>query len=339
MRKFVPFPINVTLASPLFELAPIASNSSLGWAPNCMSPDCLSTSSWSTSVQNSTLEVKFWAYDIVFDGTVQGDMQVQVLLDDTEVDWSPSGSVLLGLHDLTFTPQHSVLLKILDASDGARLTINQVRVNGSTITDDNIPFTRWTLPSNDSEHFEYTGLTWQTNTPDLAFPTTYFSSVGDKVSVASNASVFAIYGPCGPSNGLMQVSISSEGTSTVNTSRPFQADDCLLFQSGGMTSTVMHNFVIENVDGRQLGINRVEFGRILVFTSRNNTANAKAGMIVGIVAGVIVIGVVLIIIYACRYRAKQRASKKKGLFSVLCVDVYFINSYFLAMGLSVLLGF
>lgn len=117
----------------------------------------------------------------------------------------------------------------------------------------------------------------------------------------------------------MQVSISSEGTSTVNTSRPFQADDCLLFQSGGMTSTVMHNFVIENVDGRQLGINRVEFGRILVFTSRNNTANAKAGMIVGIVAGVIVIGVVLIIIYACRYRAKQRASKKKGLFSVLCM--------------------
>lgn len=90
----------------------------------------------------------FAAYDIVFDGTVQGDMQVQVLLDDTEVDWSPSGSVLLGLHDLTFTPQHSVLLKILDASDGARLTINQVRVNGSTITDDKYVLVFLVLDSN-----------------------------------------------------------------------------------------------------------------------------------------------------------------------------------------------
>lgn len=87
-----------------------------------------------------------------------------------------------------------------------------------------------------------------------------------------------IYGPCGPSNGLMRVTID-EGRTVVNTSKPIQANDCLLFQSKGISGSYrLHDLVVENIDGEQLGIDRIEFIRTVYMSRRENgMANTLAG--------------------------------------------------------------
>ncbi|KAB5587663.1 hypothetical protein CTheo_8897 [Ceratobasidium theobromae] len=311
---YIPFPINVTLSSPLFQLSPIASHNGSGWAPSCTTSDCLSASAWSNGAQNSTLELLFWGHDIAFDGNVRGDMQVQVTLDGNVVNWDPSGDVLFSIHGVDNLVQHMLSLRVANTAANAHLTINQVRINGSAFTDMIIPSVRWILPSNDST-FSYNGFVQHMSSPGLASTTTYIStSVGDKMSAKFNASAFVVYGPCGPSGGLIRVSTYTT-QAIVNISTPFQADDCLLFQSQGMPSVSWHQLEIENMDGRQLGINRIEFFRTTTF-SESEGRNATPWITVSSVVVAILVMVGIIIIYALLARSEETRTKIRKIFKL-----------------------
>ncbi|KAJ1307100.1 hypothetical protein OPQ81_001218 [Rhizoctonia solani] len=257
-----PYPITSYPSSPLWQLSPVSSNSSLGWAPSCTSSSCLPTASWSTGAVNSTITYMFWAWGYTVNGTVEGNMKIQAIRDGQEEVLNPSGDNLFtypGLPGDLWT-QHNLTFKVLEASPGSRLTINKAHINGSSFSDAVNPYTIWTLPSNDGA-FHYSGFVQQPAASELPSPTTYVSSTaGDQASMQFNGSAFTIYGPCGPSSGLMRVKIDGK-EETINTTKPFQSDDCLLYQSYSFQATFLHTLDIQNVDGRTLGLNRVEFFR------------------------------------------------------------------------------
>ncbi|CAE6464392.1 unnamed protein product [Rhizoctonia solani] len=259
---YTPFPFNVTAISPLFQLSPLSSNgTSMGWVPSCITPECMPTASWSTSAVNATLSFQYWGVGVAFDGKVQGNTTVQLVRDDVQHEWKPSGETLFNLlskpTDQFF--QHNVTLKVIDASPNALLTVTRARVNGSSYGDFYLYTDRWVLPSNE-DRLKYTGFVPQSSVAHAESSTTYVSSsAGDSVSMQFNGSALLVYGPCGPTNGLMRISIDGQ-QEVVNTSKPFASNDCLLIQSWGLPE-VLHELLIENVDGGKLGIDRLDFFR------------------------------------------------------------------------------
>ncbi|KAG8687922.1 hypothetical protein FRC11_006369 [Ceratobasidium sp. 423] len=301
-----PYPLNTYPSSPLWQLSPITSNSSSGWVPSCTSSNCLPTASWSTGAVNSTLSYTFYAFGFNLNGTVQGDMKLQVIRNDKEESLNSSGDILFSAAGPTDQFLHQNLtIKVLEASAGARLTINGAFLNASTLADIPFPTERWTLPSNDGA-LKYTGFVQQQAASGLASPTTYVSSAaGDKVSMTFNASAFTIYGPCGPSSGLMRVAIDGNTPDTINTTKPIQSDDCLLYQSPGLAVDRLRSFEMENVDGRTLALNRVEYFRIITFTTGGRSTKV-GGMAAGIALGVIVLIAGLVLLYSTRGRKTRQ---------------------------------
>ncbi|KAH7322065.1 hypothetical protein B0J17DRAFT_746616 [Rhizoctonia solani] len=260
---YTPFPFNVTPISPAFHLSPVTSNTSLGWVPSCKTPECIPTASWSTSAINSTIFFPFLGWDVAFDGNVKGNMSIELFFDGEQTTWNPSGDTLFNLQSRStdYKQQRNVTLKVLDASPSAQLTVTRARVNGSSLADYYFPADRWTVPSDD-DRLEYTGFIPQKSVAQAESSTTYVSSrAGDTVTMQFNGSTFLIYGPCGPTNGLMKITVDND-QQTVNTSRPFASDDCLLFQAQGLPVHFQHQLLIENIDGRTLGIDRLEFFKI-----------------------------------------------------------------------------
>ncbi|CUA72738.1 hypothetical protein RSOLAG22IIIB_10275 [Rhizoctonia solani] len=257
---YTPFPFNVTPASSPFDLSPIASNISQGWVPSCSTPDCMPSASWSTGSISATLAFHFWGWDVTFDGNVKGNMSIELLRNGAKEMWNPSEDTLFSLHGQSIDDLYAqnITLKVIDASPGAKLTLKQARVNGSSYVDDIWEWDRWIIPSNDTR-LNYTGFAQQPSSAQAGLQTTYISSkAGDTVFTQFNGSTFLIYGPCGPTNGLIKVEIDSKA-STVNTSKPIPSDDCLIFQAWGLPSPNLHELRIENVDGAALAINRIEF--------------------------------------------------------------------------------
>ncbi|CUA68387.1 hypothetical protein RSOLAG22IIIB_07905 [Rhizoctonia solani] len=313
----LPFPITSYPISPLWQLTPLSSNSSSGWAPNCTSSDCVSTASWSTGVVNSTLTYTFYAWGHTIYGKIDGDMKIQLFRNDKEESINPSGDILWTFPGLpTDEFLHSnITIKVLAASNGARLTVNKAFINGSTYGDSDWPTVQWTIPSNDGS-LKYTGFSKQQATAGLGSPTTYVSSTaGDKVSMQFNGSAVTLYGPCGPSNGLMRINLDGS-ENIINTTKPFQSDDCLLYQSPGFPALNFHTLEIDNVDGRTLAVNRLEFFRVLtIATARNAKANQAGAKIAGIVVGVIVVIAALIVFYSTRSRrVRQKISNSWKVF-------------------------
>ena len=122
-----------------------------------------------------------------------------------------------------------------------------------------------------------------------------------------------IYGPCGPSNGLLNVAIDGE-SSTVNTSTPIAADNCLLYQSKGYSALNLHQLEVTNQDGKSLGINHLQFFRVLEHTTGNSSTTP--GAIVGGVIGGIVFVALCIVLYSLRSRQTRQKINKS--FTVLC---------------------
>ncbi|EUC55309.1 transmembrane protein, putative [Rhizoctonia solani AG-3 Rhs1AP] len=313
-----PYPITSYPSSPLWQLTPVSSNSSAGWAPSCIASDCIPTASWSTGAVNSTLTYMFYAFGHTIYGKVDGDMKLQLIRNGNEEPINPSGGILytfLGnprdddLHqNLTF--------KVIEASNGARLTVNKAFINGSSYAAQYFPSDEWTLASNDGA-LQYTGFVQQQATAGLqqVSPTTYVSSAaGDKVSMQFNGSALTIYGPCGPSSGLIRVTIDGR-EDTTNTTKPLQSDDCLLYQSQGYSVNGFHSFELENVDGRTLAINRLGFFRVLVNAQIHGSTMA-AGKVAGIVVGVVLAVAALIILYSTRSRKSRQKINKP--WTVLC---------------------
>ncbi|CAE6534437.1 unnamed protein product [Rhizoctonia solani] len=303
-----PYPLTTYPSSPLWQLTPVSSNSSLGWAPSCTASDCIPTASWSTGTVNSTITYMYYALGHTIFGKVDGDMKLQLIRNGKEEAINPSGDILFttpGDAAKSDDDLHQNLtIKVIEASNGARLTVNKAFINGSSFVTDPFPSDRWTLASNDGA-LKYTGFVQQQATTGLPSPTTYVSSaVGDKVFMQYNGSAFTIYGPCGPSNGLMRVIIDGK-EDTTNTTKPFQSDDCLLYQSPGMSSNNLHTLEIDNVDGRTLAINHIEFFRILI-NGNSSGATMTGAKIVGIVIGVIVGVAALIILYSTRSRKSRQ---------------------------------
>ncbi|KEP52010.1 P12 domain protein [Rhizoctonia solani 123E] len=275
---YTPFPFNVTAISPLFDLSPVASNdTNLGWVPSCTTPECVPTASWSTSAINSTLSFQFWGWDVAFDGNVKGNMSVKVIRDGVPAAWNPSEDTLYSARGAP-TDQfylHNITLQIIDASPDAQMTIIKARVNGSSFADNYYPTDRWEVPSND-ERIERIGFDLQTSEAHPESSTTYISSrAGDTLSMWFNASTFLVYGSCGPGSGLMRVSINDQ-QQIVNTSKPFASSDCLLFQTHGLPIFIRHLLLIENMDGRTLGINRFEFFRFIYYKERGMSERTLA---------------------------------------------------------------
>ncbi|KAH7337119.1 hypothetical protein B0J17DRAFT_719011 [Rhizoctonia solani] len=217
---YVPFPFSVTPASPLLGLSPVASNTNQGWLPSCSTPECVPTANWSTSLIGASLSFQFWGWDVAFDGEVKGNMSIELLRDGVKEKWNPSADTLFGL--------------ILDASPNAELTVDQARVNGSTL--------RWTIPSHDKS-LSYKGFIEQPSAAEAGSRAMYISSkAGDTASMQFNASTFLLHGPCGPTNGLIKVTIDGREST-----------------AKGFSRSMMHQLVIENVDGATLGIDKFEF--------------------------------------------------------------------------------
>ncbi|CAE6451256.1 hypothetical protein ACGC1H_005366 [Rhizoctonia solani] len=300
----LPFPITSYPTSPLWQLAPLSSNNSAGWAPNCTSSDCVPTASWSTSVVNSTLTYTFYAWGHTIYGKVEGDMKLQLIRNGNEEPINPSGDILWTFPGLSTDEflHSNITIKVLEAGNGARLTVNRAFINGSTYGDSDWPTDQWTIPSNDGA-LKYTGFSQQQATAGLGSPTTYVSSAaGDKVSMQFNGSAVTISGPCGPSNGLMRINL--DGTENIiNTTKPFQSDDCLLYQSPGFPALNFHTLEIANVDGRTLAFNRLEFFRVrTIATPRGARTNQMGAKIAGIVVAAIVVLAGLIVFYSTRSR-------------------------------------
>ncbi|KAH7327630.1 hypothetical protein B0J17DRAFT_215651 [Rhizoctonia solani] len=257
----MPFPFNVTLSSPLFDLSSVGLNVSQGWVPSCSLPECVPTASWSTGSIGASLSFQFWGGDVAFDGNVRGNMSVELLRDGVREMWSPSEDTLFRSRgqDIDNLYSHNISLRVLDASPDAELIIKQAQVNGSTlIYEADGDSHSWFIPSSD-DRLNYTGFIQQTSAASAGSETTYISSKpGDTVSMEFNASTLLIYGPCGPTNGLMRVTINGR-ESTINTSAPIPSSDCLLFQSWALTGTIMNQLLVENADGGMLGIDRIYF--------------------------------------------------------------------------------
>ncbi|CAE6449568.1 unnamed protein product [Rhizoctonia solani] len=294
---YTPYPITTYLSSPLWQLSPVASNISSGWVPSCTSSNCVPTASWSTGAVNSSLTYMFYAWDLILNGTIEGDMKLQVIRNGKEETLNPSGDSLFTVHGLP-TDQllhQNLTITVLEASTGARLTINQAHLNASSYDT-----RQWSIPSNDGA-IQYTGFTQQQAAEGLVSPTTYVSSAaGDKMTMQFNSSAMTIYGPCGPSSGLMRVKIDSRLDETINITKPIQSDDCLLFQSSGLPADFLHSLEVENVSGGTIAVNRMEFFRIVTFTNPRGYKNA--GMIAGIVLGVLLGIAGLVILYSTRSR-------------------------------------
>ncbi|KEP45727.1 putative P12 domain protein, partial [Rhizoctonia solani 123E] len=310
---------NVTPASPPFHLSPTASNITQGWVPSCSTPDCVPTASWSTSSIGATLTFQFWGWDVVFDGNVKGNMSIELLRDGEREMWNPSEDTLFSRHGLPFddTSLQNITLRVLDASPDSELTIKQARVNGSSFIDALWNTNRWIIPSNDAG-LSYTGFVQQASSVHAESQTAYVSSqVGDMMSMQFNGSTLLIHGPCGPTNGLMKVTIDDQ-EATVNTSKPISSDDCLLFQAWGLPRTKMHELLVENIDGTSLGINRIEFLRPTHYSwgahRRSNPAVAIAALAV---AGVIVISILVVsVVYLKTSKQGEKVSRMlKGVFS------------------------
>ncbi|CAE7150476.1 unnamed protein product [Rhizoctonia solani] len=309
-----PFPFNVTAISPLFQLSPVTSNNTnLGWVPSCATPECLPTASWSTSAINSTLSFRYWGWDVAFDGIVKGNLSIQIFVDGTQEIWSPAGNTLFS-HWSTSNEgayEHNITLKVLDASSDAQLTINQARVNGSAYADYYGSTEKWTIPSND-DRLVYEGFVPQTSVTHSRSSTTYTSSrIGDSLSLQSNASAFVVYGPCGPTSGLLKVTVENLQRiqqQIVNTSKPFASEDCLLFQTWGLAGpTSLKKILIENVDGGMIGINRFEAFKVKLYSS-GGPSLTRTGIISGAVVGAIAVSVIVIVVYVKR-KAKRRAKR------------------------------
>ncbi|KAJ1303568.1 hypothetical protein OPQ81_011752 [Rhizoctonia solani] len=237
--------------------------------PSCATPECIPNASWSTGAINSTLSFQFWGWDVAFDGWVKGNMSVQLFRNGVQEYY-----------------RHNITLKITDASLEAELTVTQARVNGSTHADIYVPADRWIVPSSD-DRLEYKGA-------------------GDTLSMQFNGSTFLIYGPCGPASGLMTVTIDGR-QQTVNTSKPFASDDCLLFQAQSISVRSLHQLLIENTDGRTLGIDRLEF--FMILTYKVGPGHTLGAIVVSCaVMGAIILGAVTIIVYV-----KRAVKKKQGM--------------------------
>ncbi|CAE6498278.1 unnamed protein product [Rhizoctonia solani] len=257
-----------------------------------------------------------WGHTIY--GKVDGNMKLQLIRNGNEEAINPSGDILYtfpgnptddGLHQ-------NLTIKVLEAANDARLTVNRAFINGSAFAAGYWPAEEWTLASNDGA-LKYTGFVQQQATAGLGSPTTYVSSTaGDKMSMQFNGSAVTIYGPCGPSSGLMHVNIDGQ-QDTINMTKPFQSDDCLLYQSPGIPASSIHTLEIDNVDGRTLAVNRLEFDRVLIVgNARTQVATLAGAKIAGIVVGVIVGVAALIILYSSR-SSKSRKKFNKS-FKVFC---------------------
>ncbi|KDN44983.1 hypothetical protein RSAG8_05156, partial [Rhizoctonia solani AG-8 WAC10335] len=304
MKGLFVISIRFDLFPPLFHLSPVTLNNTyLGWVPDCATPDCLPTASWSTSAVNSTLSFSYWGREVAFDGNVKGNMSIQLLHDGIQAPWDPSGDTLFshqgGSNDELYL--RNITLKVVHASTDAQLTVNRARVNGSTFADSFVPPDTWTVPSDD-DSLKYTGFTPQASGTRAESSTVYISSrVGDTLSMKWNASAFVMYGPCGPTNGLMRVTIDSHDQQrirqqTVNTSKPFASNDCLLFQTWSLGSTSPNQILIENLDGGMLGIARFDALKVqLSNTSRATVMRATVAACV--VLGVIAVSAATIVVY------------------------------------------
>lgn len=242
-------------------------------------------------------------------------MKIQVIRDGQEETLNPSGDILFTYPGRSLDDQthHNLTFKILEASSGARLTINNAHINGSTFSDSENPSTTWTLASNDGA-LRYTGFAQQQAASGLASPTTYVSSAaGDQMSMQFNGSALTIYGPCGPSTGLMRVKIDNV-EDTVNTTKPFQSDDCLLYQSQGFSPHDLHSLEVDNVDGRTLAVNRLEFFRYFPLDSPHST-NLGA-IIAGVVVGVLLVVAAVVIFYSSR--SKKMRTKINNSWKIFC---------------------
>ncbi|KDN44986.1 hypothetical protein RSAG8_05159, partial [Rhizoctonia solani AG-8 WAC10335] len=310
---YTPFPFNVTPISPPFQLSPVASNTSLGWVPSCATPECIPTASWSTSAINSTLSFRYWGVGLALDGNVTGNMSVRLHRDGVEAAWSPSGDTLFSLLGAP-TDQfylHNITLQVLDASPDAQLTIIRARVNGSSFSSAYFSADRWMIPSND-DSLKYTGFVPQASVARVESSTTYVSSMaGDSLSMQWNASSFLVYGPCGPTNALIRVTIDSQQRiqqQTVNTSTPFVSNDCLLFQAWGLPIPLRSQILIENVDGGMLSIDRFDAFRVQIY-SKGASSVKRATIIACAMLGAIGLSAVTIIVYT---RRKLRAQQEGG---------------------------
>ncbi|CAE7155021.1 unnamed protein product, partial [Rhizoctonia solani] len=298
---------NVTAISPLFHLSPVASSDNdLGWAPSCTTPDCLPTASWSTSAINSTLSFQYWGKDVALDGSLEGNMSIRVLHNRMRTPWHPSGDTLFSFrgspvdnYDL-----HNVTLEVLDAPPGAHLTITRARVNTSLLLDNHTPpIDRWTVPSN-ADGLKYTGFMQQASAAQSRTLSTHTSSTaGSSMSMWFNGSSLLVYGPCGPDNGLMGVTIDGR-QQIVNTSKPFASSDCLLFQTWGLQWTHFHRLLIENMDGKKLGINRFELFRITTYPIPRTI---DRGVAVGCgIASVFITCMMMIAVYVIKFVRRRQ---------------------------------
>ncbi|CCO35204.1 hypothetical protein RSOLAG1IB_09616 [Rhizoctonia solani AG-1 IB] len=315
---YTPFPFNVTPASPLLELSSVSSNASQGWVPSCLSPDCVPTAVWSTRSVGAELSLQFWGWDAALDGSVKGNISVEAFRDGMRVPWDPSKGVLLsslgGATDQLYL--HNITLKVVDTFSDAELTVTQARINGSSFADAVMDVDSWMLPSDDNL-LRYTGFVQQTSAAKAGSSTTYISSQpGDKASMQFNASTLLIHGPCGPTNGLMKVSIDGR-ESTVNTSKPVASNDCLLFQAWAFPSSFYHQLLIENVDGATLGIDRLEFFRLRKFGTVSPESNERAKT--AVISITIVLGVLLCLGGLIMFFNKSKKGGKVGrAFKLFC---------------------
>ncbi|KAH7322082.1 hypothetical protein B0J17DRAFT_684916 [Rhizoctonia solani] len=129
-----------------------------------------------------------------------------------------------------------------------------------------------------------------------------------------NASALLVYGPCGPTNGLMKVTIDARG-STVNTSAPIASNDCLLFQSRGLSTGAMRELLIENADGATLGINRFVF--VYLYWEPHGPPNMIAQTVAFALAAVFVVMLLWTALMVSLKRSQ--GGKIKQMFKALCL--------------------
>ncbi|CAE6439361.1 unnamed protein product [Rhizoctonia solani] len=308
-------PFNITPVSPPFDLSPIASNTSQGWVPSCSTPECVSTASWSTNSVGATLSFQFWGWDVAFDGNVKGNMSIELLRDGVKERWNPSGNTLFGLHNQPANESHlyNITIRVLDVSPDAELTVNQAHVNGS-FGDFLVPVDHWTVPANNTR-LNYSGFAQQAGTGAGRQAVFTSSRAGDTASMQFNASMFLLYGPCGPTNGLMKLTIDGQ-ESTVNVSKRIASDDCLLLQSWLLQPSVMHRLLIENVDGATLGINRFEFYWVRHYKKEYGRSNAGE---VALIVGVLVVCFLLLASLWLYLKKTAKGRKTREAFKLFCL--------------------
>ncbi|CAE7169515.1 unnamed protein product [Rhizoctonia solani] len=299
-----PFQFNVTLGSPLFKISPIASNDTLGWVPSCLSPVCLPNASWSTGVVNSTLDFSYWGWSAALDGVVEGDMTIQLTYNGQQEWWNPSKGTLFTIKASPIDQYylHNITLKVVSASSDARLTVTQARINGPSSANSLNSLDRWTLAGDDPA-LKYTGFTQHPSPSGQGSPTYVSTSAGDKAYMSWNGSAVLLYGSCGPSNGLMRVTIDGFER-TLNLSNPFQSNDCLLFQSHSTSPYIHHRLEIENLGGF------LEIGRMEIFHAsafRLSGPLKTIGDVVLTTLAAIVLAFVVVAVYTMRTR---RTAKK-----------------------------